>query len=170
MSGQIHTSAGLPVMPMEQEVPQRRFATGNTRHSQALSMLVILMNSNQIHRADSGLGSSVAQLVLPLRTQRFVTKRGPLIPVLSQLNPVHNFTLSLKNTIHNIISHPCQRCPSTLFPSDFMSKTLCLCIYHLFHTYFYVGHAVGMKIHRWIITANHNSFCILDSLMQHVSA
>jgi len=32
-----------------------------------------------------------------------------------------------------------------------------------------IKHPVVMKIHRWIITLNHNSLCTLDTLMQHFS-
>jgi len=36
--------------------------------------------------------------------------------------------------------------------------------------FFYIGYRVVMEIHRWIIAINHYSFCILESLLQHVAA
>ena len=48
----------------------------------------------------------------------------PPVPILSQLNPVHNPTSHFLNTHLNIISHLCLGLPSGLFPSGFPNKSL----------------------------------------------
>jgi hypothetical protein len=57
-----------------------------------------------------------------------VHKSLPLVPVLSQLNPVRTITPYFFKVLLNSIFPPTSRFPSGLFYSGFMDQILCLCV------------------------------------------
>jgi len=57
-----------------------------------------------------------------------VHKSPPLVPILSQINPVYNCSPYFPKIQSNLSSHLCLDLPSCLFPSGFPTKILHACL------------------------------------------